>query len=281
VIRGGVALAAYYDHLQKTALAQAKYLPAGSSPATPPERLLDPDAVYQVPVDLAKDPWKGAREPLVTVVEWGNFECPYSKYSACILKEVLLAYPNDVRLVFKHNPLPFHRLAMPAAEAAMAAHAQKGNVGFFAMHDRLFPMDKCQRPMPSIREWIQSLPRQDPRLDAPSLALHARAIGLDVNRFKVALEKNTYLQYIKDSQALAMTLGARGTPSFFVNGKYVRGVRPLHQMKELIDAEIAKAKKVMRERRISRARLYQTIIANGATAPVYLPPAPAPAAPRP
>ena len=227
--------------------------------------------MYKVPVDLAKDPWKGAKEPLVTVVEWSDFECPYCKWAACIAKEVAETYPNDVMFVFKHNPLPFHRQAMPAAEATMAAFAQKGSAGFFAMHDKLFPMEKCGKPMPNIREWLQALPKPGIQFDAPTLEGFAKAIGLDVARFKGDLEKHPHAAYIKESQELAMKLGARGTPSFFVNGKYVRGVRPMDQMKQLIDEEITKARKLMDGKKVSRAKLYETLIVSGAMAPVFLP----------
>jgi protein-disulfide isomerase len=279
-IRGGVALAAYYAHVQKGALTQVKTLPAGSAPPPTAVRSLDPNAVYRVPVDLAKDPWRGSRTPLVTLVEFADFECPYCKFSACIVKEVLQAYPSTVRHVFKHNPLPFFKTALPAAEAAMAAHAQKGNAGFFAMHDQLYPVGRCVKPMPNIREWLQSLPRPWTTFDAPTLEGFARAIGLNVARFKVAVEKHAHQPYITGSQELARRLGARGTPSFFVNGRYVRGIRPMDLMKTIIDEEIAKARLVLRARRIPLAKLYETIIASGATAPVYLPdpaaPAPAP-----
>jgi len=272
--KGGVTLATYYAHIQKSGLARVKYLPGqDAGPAgkgqRPPRRQLDPNAIYKVTLD-GKSPYKGPKNALVTVVEWSDFQCPYCKWAACIANQIHQAYPKDVKLVFKHNPLGFHKEAMPAAEATMAAFAQKGNKGFWAMHDKIFPTDKCKPDMPHIREWLRALPRPAAKLDMAAFEKYAVAIGINAARMKADVEKHVNQARIKADQAMAVKLGARGTPAFFINGKYIRGVRPLASMKQLIDAEIAKAKKLMADKRIPLAKVYDAIIANGATAPVYL-----------
>ncbi|MFH2007459.1 MAG: thioredoxin domain-containing protein [bacterium] len=283
--KGGVTVATYYNHIQKTALAKVKYLPGQDGPAgkdgrrRPPRRQPDPNAIYKVTLD-GKSPFKGPKHALVTIVEWSDFQCPYCKWAACLANDIAKAYPTQVKVVFKNNPLGFHKQAMPAAEAAYAALAQKGNKGFWSMHDKLFPMDKCKTPMPHIREWLRELPRPAPTLDLPLFTKFAGELGLNVAKFKKDLEAHTYQARLKEEQAMAVKLGARGTPAFFINGLYIRGVRPFDRMKQLIDEQIKKAQKLMAEKKIPLAKLYDAIIANGATAPVYLEAKPGGANPR-
>ncbi len=273
--KGGVTLATYYAHIQKKGLTRVKYLPgqAGGKGKgkrrRPKRRQLDPNAIYNVALD-GKSPFKGPKHALVTIVEWSDFQCPYCKWAACIANQIHKAYPKDVKLVFKHNPLGFHKQAMPAAEATMAAFAQKGSKGFWAMHDKIYPTDKCKAKMPHIREWLRALPRPGPKLDMALFEKYAGAIGINAAKMKSDIEKHVNQARIKSEQAQAAKLGARGTPAFFINGKYIRGVRPFDKMKQIIDAEIAKAKKIMAEKKLHISKVYSTIIAKGATAPVYL-----------
>lgn len=236
-----------------------------------PKKRLDPQAVYHVPV-TADQPRKGPRHAPVTIVAWSDFQCPYCKWAACVVRRIAKAYPKDVRIVFRHNPLRFHRDALPAAEAAMAAYAQRGHAGFWAMHDRLFPTAICgdSAPLPGVRQWLRGLPRPAPRLDRKRFLAAAKELGLDVKRFQKDLDGHAHRSRILDDQRLAVQLGARGTPAFFINGRYVRGVRPFARMKQLIDAELAKARRRMKRERIGLGRIYEAIIARGAKAPVYL-----------
>ncbi len=271
--KAGVTLANYYNHIQKTALARVKYLPGsggrGKRGRRPPRRQLDPNAIYKVEVS-DKDISHGPKDALVTIVEWSDFQCPYCKWASCIAHLIMKAYPRDVRFIFRNNPLPFHRNALPAAQAAMAAFAQKGSKGFWAMHNKLFPTEKCvaKPPMPHIRQWLRDLPRT--KMDLDLFSKYAQQIGLNVAQFKKDIESKKFVKAIKAQQSIAVRLGARGTPAFFINGKYIRGIRPFSRMKQIIDAQIAAAKKLMAEKRIPKSKVYQTIIAKGATAPVYL-----------
>ena len=116
-------------------------------------------------------------------------------------------YGKKVRVVWRNNPLPFHQNAMPAAELAMEAFAQGGSDKFWAMHDKLF-------------ENQQALSRAD-------LEKYAQELGLDVAKFKAALDSNTHEAKIKaDQAARGAKLGARGTPAFFINGRFLSGAQP-------------------------------------------------------
>src|ERR1043165_3670325 len=93
--------------------------------------------VWKVPVG-PDDPMRGVPSALVTVVEFSDFECPFCKREASVMKELLADYPEDVRLVWKDCPLPVHAQAEPAAELARAARASQGDAGFWKAHDALY-----------------------------------------------------------------------------------------------------------------------------------------------
>jgi protein-disulfide isomerase len=227
--------------------------------AAPPARPQpDPRAVYRVPVGTS--PQQGPADALVTVVIFSDYQCPFCTRVEPTLASLRETYGNDLRLVWKNNPLPFHQQAMPAAEASMEVFAQRGAAAFWQYHDILFQNQ-------------QALARED-------LERYAGQIqGVDMARFRAALDNHTHQAAIEADQALARQLGASGTPSFFINGRNLRGAQPVEAFRTLVDEVLADARQ-----RVSsgtpRARVYETIIASGATQPVMLPaPAGAPAAP--
>src|SRR5690606_15174186 len=97
-----------------------------AAPAQPdkPERKEDTE-VWAVPV-YDDDPQKGPKDALVTIVEWSEFQCPFCKRVGPTIDKVLETYGNDVRVVWKDNPLPFHPRAVPTANLAMFAFKTKG-----------------------------------------------------------------------------------------------------------------------------------------------------------
>jgi hypothetical protein len=151
----------------------------------------------------------------------------------------------------KMNPLPFHNNAMPAAEAAMAAHAQGK---FWQMYDKLF-------------ENQQNLSRE-------TFEQIAQEIGLNMARFRADLDNHTHKAAIEASQQQAAQLGARGTPAFFINGRKLRGAQPFEGFKTVIDQELTKAETAIRENHLRPNQVYEFLTKNGATAPVLLPGAP-------
>jgi protein-disulfide isomerase len=127
-------------------------------------------------------------------------------------------YAGKVRLVWKNQPLSFHPNAMPAAEAAMSAYEQ-GNDKFWAMHDRLF--EKQNELSPAYYEQV------------------AREIGLDVSRWKAAVEAHGAQSQIQADMSAGNALGANGTPTFFINGKKLVGALPFDSFKAIIDSELS------------------------------------------
>ncbi|MBI5609576.1 MAG: thioredoxin domain-containing protein [Deltaproteobacteria bacterium] len=169
----------------------------------------------------ASMPWKGAANGMVTILEVSDFQCPFCSRVGPTIKQIIEAYPNDVKIVWANQPLPFHNNAKPAAIAALAAHKQGK---FWEMHDKLFANQQQLSPE-NYEKW-------------------AKEIGLDVAKFKADLSDAAIAKQIDKEQASANATGAGGTPSFFINGKLIQGAQPFEEFKKAIDAALADAKAV-------------------------------------
>jgi Na+/H+ antiporter NhaA len=147
-----------------------------------------------VPVDSERDHIRGPIEAPVTVVEYGDFECPYCGQAEPVLRELLRDF-GDVRYVWRHLPLnDVHPNTQLAAEAAEAA-AEQG--AFWEMHDKL-------------------LANQD-RLRPSDLVSYADELGLDVDRFTDSLRSHTGAGHVAEDVDGADLSGVTGTPTFFIN----------------------------------------------------------------
>src|SRR5262249_21181215 len=143
-------------------------------------------------------------------------------------------------------PLPFHQNAGPAAEASLAA-ADQGK--FWEMHEKLFTNQTA--------------------LERDKLEGYAKDLGLNLAKFKTSLDTNKHKATIDAEQKQARDLGAAGTPSFFINGRTLRGAQPFDAFKTLIDAELAKAK-ALTAAGTPRNQVYAKTIENGATEPKFI-----------
>ena len=191
----------------------------------------------------------------MTIVEFSDFECPFCGRVEPTLNQVQEKYGKDVRVVWMNNPLPFHKNAKPAATAALEAHAQKGDKAFWAMHEKMFANQKA--------------------LTTENLEKWGKELGLNGAKLKKALADDKYSKTIQQQQTLASSLGARGTPAFFINGRNLRGAQPLAAFTALVDEELAKAKALVKSG-TPRAKVYETTIAKGETGPKKAPAAAAP-----
>lgn len=172
---------------------------------------------WRVPV--GNSPSLGNPNAPVTIVEFSDFQCPYCKKVEKTLEQIRSRYADKVRLVWKHEPLPFHPRAMPAAELAIEARAQQGDKGFWLAHDKLFEMQ--------------------PKLEDADLEDAAKALNLNVARVKASLKNRTHKATIDADMGLADDIQASGTPHFFINGRRLVGAHPLEKFAKLIDEEIA------------------------------------------
>ncbi|HZO17140.1 MAG TPA: thioredoxin domain-containing protein, partial [Polyangiaceae bacterium] len=140
----------------------------------------------------------GPADAKVAIVEYSDFECPFCSKAAETVTKLKEKYGNTVRFVFRQYPLPMHPNAALAAEAALAAHAQKK---FWKYHDLMFANQKA--------------------LDRASLEKYATEAGLDSAAFKKALDDHTYAEAVKADQKLGEELGVSGTPTMIVGTKRV------------------------------------------------------------
>jgi Na+/H+ antiporter NhaA len=153
-------------------------------------------------VDPEHDHIRGHHDAPVTLVEYGDFECPYCGQAEPIVRELLAENDDDLRYVFRHLPLSdVHPHAQMAAEAAEAAGAQGR---FWEMHDAL-------------------LAHQD-ELNPRDLYRYAEQLGLDQERFAEDLRRRRFAPRIAADVASADASGVSGTPTFFVNGRRHQGV---------------------------------------------------------
>jgi len=171
-------------------------------------------------VDPQRDHVRGPDDAPVTLLEYGDFECPYCGQAESVIRELLLAAGSDVRYVWRHLPLnDVHPFAQLASEAAEAAAAQGS---FWEMYDVL-------------------LSHQD-ALRATDLVRYARELGLDVERFTRELHGHEHAERIRVDVAGADESGVTGTPTFFINGRRHYGVYDVQTLTE----EVRAAKRRMR-----------------------------------
>jgi protein-disulfide isomerase len=235
--------------------------PAAGAQRPPSRPVEDPRAVYRVP--LEDSPARGPADALVTIVESSDFECPFCKRAYPTLKQLEEAYPGKLRFVFKHNPLPFHPRALPSAIASEEARAEGGDAKFWAVHDALFT---------------------SPSLDPAALEKAAADAGVDVAKTKDALAAGKYKDRIERDQRLAQSLGASGTPTFFINGRKLVGAQPLEAFRAIVDEELKKAEGMVKDG-VPPSQVYARTMDRAASAPVFGPgtaqPPPAQPAPPP
>ncbi len=200
---------------------------------TDKRRGLDPDGVFPVP--LGGSPRLGPDDAPVTVVVFGDFECPFCAKGLATLELLREHYGPKLRVVYKHSPLAFHSHAFVAARASVAAHAQGK---FWAFHDALYA--------------------RRARFDEGDLNEIARAVGLDMKQYRKAMSSLELDRAIEQDQALAMSLGVSGTPAYFINGRPVSGAQPELVFRLLIEEELDRAT-AARARGVPTAEIYDTL----------------------
>ncbi|HET9878401.1 MAG TPA: Na+/H+ antiporter NhaA [Candidatus Limnocylindria bacterium] len=176
-------------------------------------RAAPPMSDLPAPVDPSRDHVRGPADALVTLVEYGDYECPFCRRAAPVVDELLARSEGTVRFVMRHLPLTdVHPNAALAAEAVEAAGAQGK---FWEMHDRLL----------------------DPRspLQAADLVGHAEAIGLDTDAFERDLHRGRFGARVARDVASAEAAGVAGTPTFFINERRYRGAYDLASLEAAVD----------------------------------------------
>jgi protein-disulfide isomerase len=165
-------------------------------------------------VDGDRDHIRGPDDAPVTLLEYGDFECPYCGQAEQVIRELLRSAGTDVRYVWRHLPLtdvhPWAQLASEAAEAA----AEQGR--FWEMYDLLLAHQEALRPR--------------------DLTRYAEQLGLDVERFGENLRAHAHAERVLQDVASADESGVSGTPTFFINGRRHYGVYDIDTLTEAVRA---------------------------------------------
>ncbi|MFS8071457.1 MAG: DsbA family protein, partial [Byssovorax sp.] len=173
-----------------------------------------------VPVTAADPAWGNANAP-VTIVEFSDFQCPFCDRLNSTLEQLRKMYgPTRLRIVWKNNPLPFHKHARDAAETAMALHEKGGSSWFWQFHDAVF------------RKRLTGL---------EVLAESYQFTGLDPQQVSALVARGTAARKVDDDMALAKQIGATGTPASFINGVFLSGAQPVDAFSKIIDEQLVAA----------------------------------------
>jgi protein-disulfide isomerase len=170
---------------------------------------------YRAPVE-ASGPVRGPSEAPVTIVEFGDFQCPFCKQAEAALSEVLARHPQDVRLIFRNLPLTtLHPMAGNAAEAAVCADRQGK---FWAMHDAMYANQNA--------------------LSVEGLQGTAKGLGMEPDGFRACMGEDVTTARIQADVDAASALGVESTPMFFVNGRPLDGAVPADKFEAIIAEEL-------------------------------------------
>jgi Na+/H+ antiporter NhaA len=187
----------------------------------PEARRVAPDDLVDLSddVDPKRDHVRGGEDAAVTLVEYGDYECPYCGQAEVVVRELLSDFGDDLRYVWRNLPLnDVHPNTQLAAEAAEAAATQGA---FWPMHDLL-------------------LQHQD-ELSPSDLGRYATEIGLDLERFWDELDRHEHVGRVAEDVATADASGVAGTPSFFINGKRHHGAYDVRSLAKAVRAARAAA----------------------------------------
>lgn len=198
-----------------------------------------PDVNYAVSAG-ANAHTRGRDDALVTIVMFGDFECEHCRSVTGTVDEVLASHGDDVRVVFRNLPLEnIHPSARAAAQASLAAGRQDK---FWEMHDALFERGN--------------------RLSADTIEAAAKQAGLDMARYKTDLGSTDLDRRLQRDIDAAAKFGVRGTPAFFINGRYLGGRQSASAFEAVISEELERAKKFTERRGNTRKRLYEDMLAH-------------------
>jgi protein-disulfide isomerase len=165
-------------------------------------------------VTSTDDPSLGPEDAALVIVEFADFECPYSKDASYNIRSLLPEYEDSVRFIYRDFPISeIHPNAMLASEAAGCADDQGK---FWEFHDRIYLNQSS--------------------LSEETISSHAIAIGLNINQFEACINSKRYEDEIIQDLSDGINAGVSGTPTFFFNGYAVPGSIPKELLRQIIDS---------------------------------------------
>jgi protein-disulfide isomerase len=168
-------------------------------------------------LDVSEAPMKGDAAAKVSLVEFADYECPHCKRFQPVLRQILDEFHGEVKLYFKHYPLPQHTNARLAAEAATAAQKQ----------GKFWPYEE--------KLWAN----QD-NLTPAELEKYAKESGLDLAKFRQDLESPAVKDRVQKDRTEGSAAGISSTPTLFINGKEYSGTHDMESLREWIKEELQK-----------------------------------------
>ncbi|MBX4196232.1 DsbA family protein [Candidatus Pacearchaeota archaeon] len=177
-----------------------------------------------VDVNVGDSPSKGNKDAKIVLVEFTDYQCPFcGRHYTDTYPQLIKDYVDTGKVLYVIKDFPLTQLhpeAQKAAEAARCVREQKGDTGYFAMHDKMFS-NQATLSVDNEKKW-------------------ARELGVDGSKFDTCLDSGKYTKAVQDEEAYGQTLGVSGTPTSFVNGIIIEGAVPYSTFKQTIDAELAK-----------------------------------------
>ena len=175
--------------------------------APPAETRLTADGLVTAP------PFKGPAQAPVVLEIYSDFLCPFSHRFFGTAQQISAQYPDQVRVVFRHFPLPMHEGSHLMSEASICAQEQGK---FWEYHDKMMSGDPLKRDKGALKQLAQEL-------------------GLDAQKFQTCLDSGKYVSQVDRDIARGGKAGVQGTPSYLINGRLSVGANPLEAIKPLID----------------------------------------------
>lgn len=174
---------------------------------------------------LAGDDWtKGGAKAKAVLVEYSDFQCPACAYFMPIVEKLTADFPDDLKIVYRHFPLPQHKNAKIAAYASEAAGAQGK---FFEMADKIFEQQK---------DWENSSEENALKIFKNS----AIELNLDMKKFEESLDSEEIKNAVQNNYKDGMALNINYTPTFYLNGNKIVNPKNYDEFKKMIENEINK-----------------------------------------
>jgi protein-disulfide isomerase len=174
----------------------------------------------------SRDAMWGSRNAPVTIVVYSDYECPFCSKVEATYDAIKEKYgPEKLRVIWKHNPLPFHKAARPAHIASETVFRLGGNDAFWKYHKLQFQNNKALTPE-NFEAW-------------------AAQSGVDKAKFKAEFDKQSFAAKIDEDLASGKPIGVRGTPAQFINGIFLSGAQPQAKFEQIIDEQLAAAQKLI------------------------------------
>lgn len=168
-------------------------------------------------IDVSQAPCKGANSPGVTIAEFADYECPHCKTAQVMMHQIVDAFPNDVRVCFRHYPLPSHTNSRLAAEAAVAAQKQGK---FWPYNEKVW--ENSDFLTPALLEQI------------------AKEVGLDVAKWRADKDADSVKSRVEQDKSEGKSFGITSTPTIYVNGRKFTGRHDMANLKDWVEEELGR-----------------------------------------